>query len=52
MVKDNGIDTIVVREPDLIEVIADDKNNVGKEALVNEATKSYLVTTTLEQTHE
>tara|TARA_R110000822_G_scaffold80320_3_gene191442 strand:+ start:5101 stop:6234 length:1134 start_codon:yes stop_codon:yes gene_type:complete len=52
MVKDNGIDTIVVREPDLIEVIAGDKNNVGKEALVNEATKSYLVTTTLEQTHE
>lgn len=51
MVRDNGIDTIVVRDPWLIEVIDKDKNNKGKEDLVNKALGTNHVNIISEQTH-
>jgi len=50
MIKDNGLDTVVVRDPWLIEVVQGDTNNKGKEALINAALDTHLVIQT-EQTH-
>ena len=50
MIKDNGLDTVVVRDPWLIEVIEGDRNNKGKDALINAALDTHLVIQT-EQTH-
>lgn len=51
IIREYGVDTLIVTNPWLLEIVEDDKNNVGKEALINEALGTNHVNILSEQTH-